>query len=601
MEPKMSNDTHNIRIRLRQLVVSLIAMMCIGVAAAGQSVLTDDAHTSNVPKDLDSNFGTSPNLFVSPTNAAYLKFKLTPTVPVGTQGSDVSKATLKIYVGNVSTPGTIDVLLAAESWNEKTITGRTPPATGDLLATGVVVDANKKGQFLLVEVTSAVRQWLDTSTNYGLVLIAHDATSITLDSKENSQTSHEPELIIALNSRAGAQGPQGPQGPQGSQGPQGLQGERGEKGEAGATGASGAQGPAGAQGAQGPQGDRGEKGETGATGATGAQGPEGAQGPQGPTGPQGPQGVKGDTGAQGPQGPAGPAGSTGDEFDPTLIALGRWDLIRPGPVNFQLLGGSLAGAAFDGANIWIANNQHDTVTKLRASDGQILGTFPVGTAPEAIVFDGTNIWVANRNSNNLTKLQTSDGAVLGTFAAGDGPTRLAFDGTNIWVTNFFDNNVMKLGPDGTILNTYSANGPVGIVFDGTYVWYANWWDGTVSRRRASDGTLVGLVNSYNLGAKELAFDGVNIWVTAGQRLTKLRASDGLVRGTFVIAGDQSVAFDGENIWLATANPSVTRLRATDGQAIESISLASSTRACVFDGKHMWVTTSNGIVSKIRIH
>ena len=224
----MSNDvTRNMLVRLCQAIVLVTGFLCMSAAAVCQSVLTDDAHTSSVTKDIDSNFGTNPNLFVSATNIGYLKFKLTPTLPTGTVGSDVSKATLKIYIGNVSVPGTVDVVQVADNWSEKTITARTAPALADLIATGVSIDASRKGQYLLIDVTNAVKNWLDTSNNCGLALVGHDGTSVTFDSKENSQTGHEPELIVALNSRMGPQGPQG------------SQGEQGEKGETGATGAQG--------------------------------------------------------------------------------------------------------------------------------------------------------------------------------------------------------------------------------------------------------------------------------------------------------------------------------------------------------------------------
>jgi hypothetical protein len=43
------------------------------------------------------------------------------------------------------------------------------------------------------------------------------------------------------------------------------------------------------------------------------------------------------------------------------------------------------------------------VSKLRASDGALLGTFAVGTNPSALAFDGANIWVANFG-NTVSKL-----------------------------------------------------------------------------------------------------------------------------------------------------------------------------------------------------
>jgi len=93
------------------------------------------------------------------------------------------------------------------------------------------------------------------------------------------------------------------------------------------------------------------------------------------------------------------------------------------------------GATFDGVNLWVANATDNTVTKLRANDGAVLGTFAVGQDPDAVVSDGGNVWVANFNDSAVTKLRASDGAMLGTFPTGQGPNGMAFDGTNIWVAN----------------------------------------------------------------------------------------------------------------------------------------------------------------------
>ena len=54
------------------------------------------------------------------------------------------------------------------------------------------------------------------------------------------------------------------------------------------------------------------------------------------------------------------------------------------------------GLAFDGASIWVTGGGGSDVTKLRASDGTNLGTFPVGSGPRGVAFDGANIWVANQ-------------------------------------------------------------------------------------------------------------------------------------------------------------------------------------------------------------
>ena len=61
--------------------------------------------------------------------------------------------------------------------------------------------------------------------------------------------------------------------------------------------------------------------------------------------------------------------------------------------------------------------------------------FTLGTAPYGIAFDGTNLWVANDGSNNVMKVRTNDGAIIGTFAVGTTPIAVAYDGANVWVAN----------------------------------------------------------------------------------------------------------------------------------------------------------------------
>src|SRR3984893_3920579 len=167
----------------------------------------------------------------------------------------------------------------------------------------------------------------------------------------------------------GATGPQGPQGLKGdigSQGPAGPQGSVGATGPAGAIGAAGPQGPQGVKGDVGPQGPAGPMGATGQTGAPGAPGAVGSQGPSGPTG------------SKGDPGPPGPPG-----IDRLQIATLHWYQANQSGSAFTV-GTSPLGVAFDGSNVWIANNRSKSVTKLRASDGATLGTFALGTSPYGV-------------------------------------------------------------------------------------------------------------------------------------------------------------------------------------------------------------------------
>jgi len=226
-------------------LLSMIIMLSLPEAAFAQAALTDDADTAT---------GHTPNLHLHSGSNVFLKFNLYPTLPQGTPGANVAKATVKIYLGNVGSPGIVDVYQIAGNWNEESVR-QAAPALGNIVQAGIAIQSDQNEKFLVIDVTPAVQQWLGTdgsgadgAPNYGVALVARDGADLTIDSKENSQSSHEPRLNIFLSGTGGGQGPPGPAGPAGPQG------------ETGATGDTGPQGPTGPQGLQGipgPQGPRG--------------------------------------------------------------------------------------------------------------------------------------------------------------------------------------------------------------------------------------------------------------------------------------------------------------------------------------------------------
>lgn len=70
--------------------------------------------------------------------------------------------------------------------------------------------------------------------------------------------------------------------------------------------------------------------------------------------------------------------------------------------------------------------------------------YPIGVSPRGIVFDGTNMWTANLNDNSVSRI--TPGGVVTTFpiGAGTSPRGIAFDGINIWTANYSGNSVTKI-------------------------------------------------------------------------------------------------------------------------------------------------------------
>ena len=247
----------------------------------------------------------------------YLRLGLS-SLPAGTVGADVSKATLRLWVDSTIRPGTFDVVQVTGAWSEGTLTGMNEPALGVTIASGVPITAQDSQSFVDVDVTSMVQSWLDGAPNLGVCLVGANGAYFRIDSKENSKTSHPATLeVFLVGGGSTLQGPVGPQGPAGADGAPGPVGPQGPIGPAGVDGASGPMGPIGPTGPTGPTGPMGPMGPTGADGAPGAQGPagpagaDGIRGLQGLPGPQGPIGATGADGAVGPMGPQSPAGPIG--------------------------------------------------------------------------------------------------------------------------------------------------------------------------------------------------------------------------------------------------------------------------------------------------
>lgn len=289
-------------------------------------------------------------------------------------------------------------------------------------------------------------------------------------------------------------------------------------------------------------------------------------------------------------------------LNPKRVALLRWYEVRR-EVSFSV-GAGPRGVAFDGANIWVANQAENTVSKIQAHDGKVLGTFAVGSNPRGLAFDGANIWVTNFDSNTVTKLEASTGNILGTPFSGSTPDAIVFDGVNVWVTNSADGTVSKIRcSDEQLLETICVGTtPSGIAFDGTRVWVTNLNSNTLTRIRVSDSAVDTIpAQDDPLG---IAFDGVDMWVVHGNSgcpgsVTRFRGSDGTILGEWPLGLNATgIVFDGANVWVANEN-AVSKLRVKDGVFLGTFPTGDSPFGMAFDGANIWVSNAgDATVSKL---
>jgi YVTN family beta-propeller protein len=351
-------------------------------------------------------------------------------------------------------------------------------------------------------------------------------------------------------------------------------------------------------GAPGPQGLQGEPGAPGPQGPQGEPGAPGPQGPQGNTGAPGPQGETGAAGPQGPQGETGPAGTIGMNLTPMQIALFRWFDANIG-FSAITVGNLPSALAFDGTNVWVANNGSNTFTRYLATTGAAVGSaVTVGSQPIALAFDGTNVWVANYGSNYIARYSAASGAIVGsTITVGTLPRALAYDGANIWVANNGSNTIARYSVSTGIIVASTitvGNQPSALAFDGHNMWVANRGSDTIARYSVSTGDMVGTEIAVGIQPVALAFDGVNMWVAnyVSNTVMKFNAATGTKVGSDIPVGSNpsALAFDGNNVWVANygSNTVMKFNAATETKVGRDIPVGSNPSALAFDGVNMWV-------------
>ena len=207
----------------------------------------------------------------------------------------------------------------------------------------------------------------------------------------------------------------------------------------------------GAPGAKGAPGKPGQKGPaaplvTVPVPAAPIPGPQGPSGATGPTGAQGPQGNVGDPGLNGQPGPPGP--SIGLETPDQLIATLRWDLARSSTASLPFNSGP-DGVAYDGNDVWVANFNASTVTKIDPSDMNIVASVslppnsgPVGRGVRRDEHLGRRTTRAARCRRSTPATAAITGTV--SLPPGSGPIGLAFDGANLWVSNNTTDTVSRV-------------------------------------------------------------------------------------------------------------------------------------------------------------
>jgi len=258
----------------------------------------------------------------------------------------------------------------------------------------------------------------------------------------------------------------------------------------------------------------------------------------------------------------------------------------------------------DGADLWVANYNGNTVSRVRASDGRLLETWSGANSAYGVLAAMGKVFVTGQtNPGKLYQIDpTQSPGMVTTLAAnlGASPYGIGFDGQRIWVANLGSPgsvSIVTLNPLNVITVTTGFSQPVGVIYDGANIWVTDNGDGML-KKLDSGGSII---MSVAVGGQPLfpAFDGANIWVpnNNSNSISVVRAAGGLT-GTVLatLTGNGllrpiQAAFDGERILVTNNGASLSLWKASDLTPAGTFSTniaAQPTGACS-DGLNFWIT------------
>lgn len=174
------------------------------------------------------------------------------------------------------------------------------------------------------------------------------------------------------------------------------------------------------------------------------------------------------------------------------------------------------GLAFDGKNLWLADNFTDKIYKIDPESGKILKSFDSpGQHPEGLAWDGKHLWHIDSGEKYMYLLCPETGRALSILESNSSnPRDLAWDGEYVWIADYRKDILIKVSPeDGMMVQNFPspAREPAGIAFDGKYLWVTDRGEDRVYLVNPSDGLCLSSLRSYGPFPYGLAWgDGV-LW------------------------------------------------------------------------------------------
>src|SRR5215510_216403 len=243
-----------------------------------------------------------------------------------------------------------------------------------------------------------------------------------------------------------------------------------------------------------------------------------------------------------------------------------WTTQNASALGITTVGASPGLIESDGLDVWVSNYGNSSVSRVRGSDGTLLGTWTGAVSPGGIVVAMGRIFVTGGTvSGRLYMIDPSQPAGVVTTVASnvdESPYSAAFDGGRLWTTNKF--SVSMVTPGATIPWTVSTvstgfSSPYGILSDGIDMWVTDYSTYRLLRLDVTNGAVLQTLTGNNLnGPRVAAFDGQRVLVTnsGNNSVSVWKAADLSIAGAFPTGGSTGpygACSDGASFWISLSS------------------------------------------------
>ncbi len=179
---------------------SILALALLGASALAITLPVSEDSSTSGNAFVAKTAGRDTTLHVSAARRGLIRFEagaFADSIPAG----EVGKAHLVLFISSVTAPGALTLHRVTQDWSEDAAS--VPAFEAAPLATIPQTSVRAK-QFVIVDVTAAVRAWLrEPGTDFGFAIAASGGTRVLLGAKEGPAAGHPAQLQIETTDAAG--------------------------------------------------------------------------------------------------------------------------------------------------------------------------------------------------------------------------------------------------------------------------------------------------------------------------------------------------------------------------------------------------------------